>query len=87
MGDVYCDLGEYEQALHYRASLEIRRETGDRRGEGWMLHALASVHATQDLPALARDCLAQALAIAEECADAELRRACVQVQDQLSAGQ
>lgn len=88
MGDVYCDQGEYEQALHhYRASLDLRRKIGDRRGEGWMLHVLASVYAAQGMSAQACDCAAQALAIAEACADEELRSACVQVQDQLSAGE
>jgi hypothetical protein len=34
MGDVYGDLGEYEQALHYYGTLlDLRREIGDRRGE------------------------------------------------------
>jgi tetratricopeptide (TPR) repeat protein len=88
MGDVYCDLGGYEQALqHYRASLDLRREIGDRRGEGWMLHALALAYAAQNLYTQARDCVAQAVAIAEEGADEDLHRACVQVYNQLPAGE
>jgi tetratricopeptide (TPR) repeat protein len=88
MGDVYRDQGEYAQALyHYRASLELRRDIGDRQGEGWMLHALALVHAAQKVYAQAHDCVAQALAIAEEGADEELRQACVQVRDNLPAGE
>lgn len=87
MGDVYRDMGDHKQALYYyQASLEIRREIGDRKGEGWMLNSLALVFAAQNLHTQARDYLAQALAIAEECADEELRGACADVQDQLSAG-
>jgi tetratricopeptide (TPR) repeat protein len=88
MGDVYCDLGEHAQALRqYQASLDLRREIGDRRGEGWMLHALALAYAAQNLYTQARDYAAQALAIAEKGTDEDLRRACVQVYNQLPAGE
>jgi tetratricopeptide (TPR) repeat protein len=86
IGDVYRDQGAYAQALHhYRVSLDLRRDIGDRRGEGWMQHALALVYAAQHLYAQARDCVAQALAIAEEGADTKLRQACTQVRDNLPA--
>jgi predicted ATPase/class 3 adenylate cyclase len=88
MGDVYSDLGEHDQALrHYHASLDLRREIGDRRGEGWMLHALALAYAAQNLYTQASACAAQALAIAEEGTDEDLRQACVQVHNQLPAGE
>jgi predicted ATPase len=88
LGDVYRDRGEYDQALHhYRASLDLRREIGDRRGEGWMLHAVALVYAVQNVYTRARDYVAQALAIAEEDADAELCQACIQVRNNLPAGE
>jgi tetratricopeptide (TPR) repeat protein len=88
MGDVYSDLGAHAQALRqYQASLDLRREIGDRRGEGWMLHALALAYAAQNLYTQARACVAQAVGIAAEGTDEELRRACVQVYNQFPAGE
>jgi len=52
-----------------------------------MLHALALVYAAQNVYARARDYVAQALAIAEEGADAELCQACIQVRNNLPAGE
>jgi tetratricopeptide (TPR) repeat protein len=88
MGDVSLDLGDREQAVrHYQASLDLRREIGDRRGEGWMLHALSRAYAAGNLWMQARECAAQAAAIADECGDEELHRACVQANDQLPTEQ
>jgi len=50
-----------------------------------MLHALAQGYANLNSLPQARDCMMQALAIAEECADEEMRRACIELQEQLSA--
>ena len=87
IGDVYRDLGEHDQSLkHYQMSLNIRRKISDRKGEGWMLHSLALEFAAKDSDTQAHDCMAQALAIAEEFADEELLHACAHVQDQLSEG-
>ena len=87
MGDVYCDLGEPEQALErYQASLDIRREIGDQRGEGWMLHALAKVHAAQGRITQAGDCTEQATAIAQASGDEDLRLACDQLRTELPDG-
>jgi tetratricopeptide (TPR) repeat protein len=85
VGDIYRDQGKHEQALHYyRASLDIRRTIGDRRGEGWMLHALAQEYALLNSLPQARECVIQALAIAEECTDEEMRCACIKLQEQLA---
>ena len=87
MGDIYCELGDYAEARHrYQASHNIRRDIGDRQGEGWMLHALAQVDAAQNLYMQAHGDIEQALSIAQECADENLRRACIQVRDQLPTG-
>jgi len=83
MGDIYRDLGEYDQALHqYRTSIDIRREIGDRKGEGWMLYSLASIYSLQKLRDQVHDCTNQALTIAEECRDEGLRRVCNQIRDE-----
>jgi predicted ATPase/class 3 adenylate cyclase len=88
IGDIYRDLGEQCEALRrYQESLEIRREIGDRRGQGWMLHSLASVYVGQNLHELARDSLMQAQAVAQDCADTELCKACDNICDQLSKQQ
>ena len=55
IGDVYRDLGNYEQAqTYYQASLQLRQEIGDRLGEGWMLSAIAQAYIAQGLPAEAQ---------------------------------
>jgi hypothetical protein len=66
-------------ADHYRASLELRREVGDRQGEGWMLHHLAKVYA-QSEPERSRELLGQALAIAGEISSEQLKKACIRLQ-------
>jgi predicted ATPase len=77
IGDIYLEIGEKGEALrHYQKSLEIRREIGDRRGQGWMLYSLVLIHAGQDGYEQARECLLQARAIAQDCADSELSKAC-----------
>ncbi len=85
IADICRDQGKHEQALHYyRASLDIRREIHDRSGEGWMLRALGRGYAKLNSFSQAHECLEQALAIAEECADEELRQECLRIQDEIS---
>jgi tetratricopeptide (TPR) repeat protein len=60
----------------YTRSLAIRRELGDRRGEGWMLCGLGRIHLARGEADAARAAANEAAAIARECADAELAVAC-----------
>ena len=77
LGDVFSDIGDHDRAIYqYQGSLEIRRAIGDRKGQGWMLHYLARVQASQGLEQQARANSANALGIAEECRDEKLREAC-----------
>jgi predicted ATPase/class 3 adenylate cyclase len=77
IGDVYRERGEYpEAARHYRRSLEIRREIGDRTGEGWMLHHLAMTGSANGQVRQSREWAAEASRIAEHEGDSELGQAC-----------
>jgi tetratricopeptide (TPR) repeat protein len=41
LGEVYCDLGRFDEAIHYaQQSLAINREFGSRGGEGRSLNLL-----------------------------------------------
>jgi hypothetical protein len=74
------ETGLFEKAAdHYLASLELRREVGDRQGEGWMLHHLAKVCAESE-PERSHELLGQALAIAREISSEQLKKACIQLQ-------
>jgi len=84
IGDVYRDRGEFAEALsHYRRSLEIRREIGDRQGEGWMLHHLAMTECSDGQTDNAREWAEQASQIAESESDSELIQACADLRTQL----
>ncbi len=77
MGEVYAAIGDQEKATKcYETSLEIRRELGDRRGEGWMLYHLAKLNSSQGADNQAREQIAEAGLIAAEVDDADLRKAC-----------
>ncbi len=77
LGDVFSDIGDHDRAIdQYQGSLEIRRAIGDQKGQGWMLHYLARVQASQGLEQQARVNSVNALGIAEECRDEKLREAC-----------
>lgn len=77
LGDLHLEAGELDQARTcYESSLGLRREIGDRRGEGWMLYGLAQVDRSSGAVELARDRASEACKIAEECDDEELLRAC-----------
>ncbi|WP_428264782.1 ATP-binding protein [Haliangium sp.] len=76
LGDVQREQGALDEALaDYQASLTIRTAIGDRRGEGWMHHALAEVLRARGESAEAESHAQRARAIAEEQGDAELARA------------
>jgi tetratricopeptide (TPR) repeat protein len=77
MGEVYAAIGDQEKAMkRYETSLEIRREIGDRKGEGWMLYRLARLNASQGADEQAREQMAEAGSIAAELDDSDLRKAC-----------
>ena len=76
-GDVYFEMRQAEQAVHYYGeSLKLRWALDDRKGEGWMLHHLARVYALEGETDRAHDSAAQASKIAEEIGDDELLKAC-----------
>jgi len=77
LGDVYFEMKWYREALpYYGASMQLRWDLGDRKGEGWMLQRLARVYAAQGETGRARDSTTQAVKIAEEIGDMELLAAC-----------
>ena len=76
-GDIFKETGKIEDAFDaYQASLLIREEIGDRKGEGWMLHRLAEVCEAQNMTELARDYASRAAAIATEVNDLSLKESC-----------
>jgi tetratricopeptide (TPR) repeat protein/class 3 adenylate cyclase len=85
IGDVYRAKGDSVEALvHYRRSLEIRREIGDRQGEGWMLHHLAMTQCSTGQTDHVHEWIVAASEIAQQEGDAELIEACRQLQLQRS---
>lgn len=77
MGEAYTAMGDQEKATKcYETSLEIRRELGDRRGEGWMLYHLARLNASRGANEQAREQMAEAASIAAEVEDPDLRKVC-----------
>lgn len=77
IGDVYHERGACAEAVtHYRQSLDIRREIGDRHGEGWMLHHLAVTGFSSGHTDHVGEWVAEALRIAESEGDSELLQAC-----------
>jgi tetratricopeptide (TPR) repeat protein/class 3 adenylate cyclase len=80
IGDVYREKGDSIEALvHYRRSLEIRREIGDRQGAGWMLHHLAMTQRSTGQTEHVHEWTLEASEIAESEGDAELIEACRQL--------
>lgn len=80
IGDLLLDREDGEAAVgYYTRSLEIRRATGDRRGEGWMLQRVARCELARGAPYWVREHLTAAANIAEECGDTELGVACEQL--------
>ncbi len=65
---------------YYAASLEIRQEIGDRKGEGWMSHHLARILFSQGGEEQALPLLNRATAIAVETGDQQLGDACARLQ-------
>lgn len=77
LGDVACETGRFDAALaQFDASLAIRRQIDDRRGEGWMLHHLARTRGRTGDASGAEALFGEAERIADECGDAALRSAC-----------
>jgi hypothetical protein len=71
-------MGRDREALTcYGASLRLRLEIGDRKGEGWMLLRLARVHAARGRWDPSRTTAARAAAIAVEIGDGELTNGCL----------
>ena len=80
-GDIHVDLQQFEQARHcYEQSLEIRKSRRDRKGEGWMLHRLASVKLAEGNRDAAKELADRAVAIATEEQVAGLVEACSRFQ-------
>lgn len=77
IGDTYRGENDHTKAkASYEASLEIRRELGDRRGEGWMLYRLALVSSAMRDQERAHKLRDDALRCAEASGDAELAQSC-----------
>src|SRR5262249_48344881 len=73
LGEVYSEAGNQEQAAQsFRASLTIRREIGDRIGEGWMLYHLARVSVSLLEKSQALEYFSEAVRIANECEEKDL---------------
>jgi len=80
IGDLHFHMNNPEDSMnHYRASLEIRRAINDHAGEGWMLHRLAKLSATQGMADVAASYANEAAEIAKESHDAELQGACAEL--------
>jgi hypothetical protein len=70
-------LGEADRAIECcEGSLDLRRQCGDRAGEGWMLQRLALAHGAGGGADRASECAAEAARIAVETEDEELAAAC-----------
>jgi tetratricopeptide (TPR) repeat protein len=77
LGDVWRKKGDLSRALEcYEASLAIRRQIGDRKGEGWMLYHKADIFAALNEGERAKESSALAIQIALEVGDDKLNRAC-----------
>ncbi len=67
---MYQAQGQYDQALNqYRQALVIRREVGDRAGEGTTLNYIGGIHDSQGQYDQALNQYQQALVIAREVGD------------------
>jgi len=77
LGEIALPLGRFDAAIAaFEESLSLRREIADRRGEGWMLHYLSRARALAGDIAGAERAGRAAAAVAGECGDAALSRAC-----------
>jgi len=77
LADLAAELARHEEAAGlYEESLALRRRAGDRRGQGWMLLALARSTWAGDEPEAARAHLEEARKVAREVDDTELHDAC-----------
>ncbi len=76
LGEVCLGSGRLDEGLRsLEASIDLRRQLGDRRGEGWMLERLARVSAAKGDLASARASAVAAHRIAGEVEDDALRTA------------
>jgi tetratricopeptide (TPR) repeat protein len=67
LGSVYDDLGKQQEALtYYEQALDIRREVGDRGGEGTTLHNIGTLYFEQGHYDVALACFLLARGILEE---------------------
>jgi tetratricopeptide (TPR) repeat protein len=83
-GEVLAETSLFDQAREcYDVSLDIRREIGDRKGEGWMLHHLAGVLMSQGDREQGLALLDQATAVALETGDQQLGQACARLETEL----
>jgi tetratricopeptide (TPR) repeat protein len=74
LGDVCLASGRLDEAqASVEASLALRRELSDRRGEGWMLERLARILVARDLREAAARAAEESAAIAGELDDDALR--------------
>jgi tetratricopeptide (TPR) repeat protein len=81
LGDIFDEAKTLGKAReYYAASLEIRQEIGDRKGEGWMSHHLARVLFSEGGREQALPLLNRATAIAVETGDQQLGAACARLQ-------
>jgi tetratricopeptide (TPR) repeat protein len=77
LGDIHKTEGRLQEARDsYRCSLEIRRAIGDRKGEAWMLLAIAETTAALGAPGEVPEHVHRASEIAAELKSAELSEAC-----------
>jgi tetratricopeptide (TPR) repeat protein len=82
LGDVHYDTDDLQKAADcYGASLDIRRDIGDLRGEAWMQHHLARTYAKLGVLDRKRDCATEAWRLAEACDDDELIQALRRLQN------
>ncbi len=79
LGDCYLDGREFDGAEScFQQSLRIRRELGDRRGEGWMLHRLASAYRKRGDKEAAAAMFSKAADLGEEHSIGDLSLVCSQ---------
>ena len=84
LGDILKGEGRLQDAYHqYRCSLEIRRAIGDRKGEAWMLLAVAETQAAMGSRGEAPELVYLATEIATDLKIAELSEACRKVLESL----
>jgi len=76
IGDILTDTNSFDRAIEcYKASIDLRRALNDRKGEGWMLERLARVNIARGETEQARAPLTEALNIARDTGDEQLKQA------------